>query len=247
MSSAQMSELDLELQEWCQGLGSTVDRWDEATQKKVDVFQPGEEAASQKRQRRQEARRLKRERRKWRAAMRSSCALLCSAVAACLKGLESLLRRDHSELQPAHFRLGQWHTVRTHLLPLLFTCCRKKELVYDCVKLLARLTMPLSPLVEQRQARLMQLQEYKAWMLEGEYLTTLVWVLSRVLEQHPSVRGDRERHMLEMLLTLFRNLLAVPDPDTNVGEFQKKLHDRCINKMHDALVFGEGSKPAAVA
>jgi len=152
-----------------------------------------------------------------------------------LRGLELFLRRDNTESQPAFLRLGQLQTVRTQLLPLLLLECHDRAITYHCIRVLVRLTMPLSPLVENRFERLEHLQQYKSFFLQDGVFETIMFIASSALEVHPAARSDEQRNLLELILTLIRNLLAIPDP-TSGSEYHKKLHDRCILAMHDALV-----------
>lgn len=157
-----------------------------------------------------------------------------------LKGLEHLLRRDAPEQQPLYIRVGEWQTVRTHLLPLLQESpALDEEVGYRAVKVLVRLTLPLAPIVENRIVRLEHMQQYKVWMLEGDALMTLMFLLSKALATAAADRDEHQRNMIELGLTLIRNLLAVPDPQAAVNEYQRKLHDRCIMQMYDSLVLGQ--------
>jgi len=178
------------------------------------------------------------------------------AFSVALKDLEVLLRRDPSELQPLHMRIGEWQTVRTKLLPLLQEAPRldaqilaedptaAADVGYRCLKVLVRLTLPLPQLLEHKLERLRHLQESKGWLLEKDALVTLMYLLAEPLAVVQAERDHDQRNMVELGLTLVRNLLAVPDPVAAATEHGRMLHDRCIMKMHEELVLGQQHRNA---
>ena len=79
------------------------------------------------------------------------------------------------------------------------------------VKVLVYLTMPIEPdsnkLAEQRS----YLQAFKAPLLEGACLGVIVGVVMEPLAAHPDM-GEEDAQTVQLVLTLFRNLLRIADP-----------------------------------
>lgn len=48
-----------------------------------------------------------------------------------LKGLNILIKRDNKEMQPVHYKLGQWDVVRTHLVPLFVSYRDDQNVVFQ--------------------------------------------------------------------------------------------------------------------
>ena len=79
------------------------------------------------------------------------------------------------------------------------------------VKVLVYLTMPIEPdsnkLAEQRS----YLQAFKAPLLEGACLGVIVGIVMEPLAAHPDM-GEDDAQTVQLVLTLFRNLLRIADP-----------------------------------
>ncbi|KAJ1620493.1 hypothetical protein T492DRAFT_888584, partial [Pavlovales sp. CCMP2436] len=62
---------------------------------------------------------------------------------ACLNDLQRYLRRDSPKEMAAHIKLGKWSVAKTHLLPMLISQAHDQKLVFNVLKLLVKLTMPV--------------------------------------------------------------------------------------------------------
>lgn len=100
-----------------------------------------------------------------------------------IKGIEYLLRRDNPDIQDMYIRLGHWQTVKTHLLPVIVKCRTDRTIIYHCIRLLVRVTLPPPPLVENHALRISHLQKYKAWMCEGDAMAVCMYWLGMILEK----------------------------------------------------------------
>jgi len=152
-----------------------------------------------------------------------------------------LLRSDHSEEQSLFLRMGEWQFVRTHLLPLLRDSpCLEDGIGYLAVRVLVRLTLPPAAIFEHRSTRIAHLQQYKQWMLDAQSTTfvTLMFLLSQALP-FVAEKTNPQQKLLELGLTLIRNILAIPDPVGAVTDWDQKLQDRCIEALDEGLVLGE--------
>ena len=128
-----------------------------------------------------------------------------------LRSVELFLRRDHPSQQPHHRSVGRWQTVQTSLLPLMTTYKRDREVVYPVLKLLVRLTMPLpadSDAAVRRERTGHQLQ-IRGAMLEGAHLDVLMQWLTPLLARPPAIRSMDDVNIIELSLTLLKNLLAI--------------------------------------
>merc|ERR1719320_1409838 len=79
-----------------------------------------------------------------------------------------------------------------------------------------------------------QLTDYKTSLLSGDLLHNLLGGIAEALTTAPEDRGERDNDLLQLHLTLFKNILAIKNP--NVGgkvhlSHLKGLHDRAILKF----------------
>eukprot|EP00457_Paulinella_chromatophora_P000385 gb/GEZN01000385.1/.p1 GENE.gb/GEZN01000385.1/~~gb/GEZN01000385.1/.p1 ORF type:complete len:1466 (+),score=284.03 gb/GEZN01000385.1/:46-4398(+) len=154
-----------------------------------------------------------------------------------LKRISNFLKRDDPQTQRLRLRLGQWETVRTRLLPL-FLSYRDEELtVFACVKIFARLSMPLTEEMSDKVRGLEYLQAMKEDFLNRDALAVLVMWIAAPLAKTPGQRTDEDIGVLELFLTLFKNLLQIPNPSQRESALQQHLHDRAILAFHAEQVF----------
>ena len=128
-----------------------------------------------------------------------------------LRAVELFLRRDHPSLQPHHRSLGRWRTVQTALLPLMTTYKRDREVVYPVMKLLVRLTMalPADSEADSRRERTGHQRLIRSAMLDGAHLDVLMQWLTPLLARPPAIRSVDDVNLIELSLTLIKNLLAI--------------------------------------
>ena len=159
-----------------------------------------------------------------------------SEVTESLRGISSMLRRDSPSTQDIHIKLGNWEIMETHLLPLLISNRREKSIIISCVKLLVRLTM--TPTIESGEPllrRQQHLQQAKHNIIKGDTLAILATWISEPLSIAPNIRSQKDKDLLELFVTLFKNLLQIPNPESKVtsSDLQLFLHDRTILKMYE--------------
>jgi timeless len=155
-----------------------------------------------------------------------------------LQDLQRALRRDDEATRAVAIRLGNWRVVETKLLPLLLECRDDMELVVTLAKLFVMLTMPLGPTtrkwarfqVDARDAaemggseaakrraaaraqvqHLLNMKRAFVQVAGGEAIAALVGAM-----EEPLARGARRTEadtlVIELVLTLFRNLLCIED------------------------------------
>ena len=155
-----------------------------------------------------------------------------------LQDLQRALRRDDEATRSVAIRLGNWRVVETKLLPLLLECRDDMELVVTLAKIFVMLTMPLGPAarkwarfqVDARDAaemggteaarrraaaraqvrHLLAMKRAFVQVAGGEAIAALVAAM-----EEPLARGARRTEadtlVIELVLTLFRNLLGIED------------------------------------
>jgi hypothetical protein len=134
---------------------------------------------------------------------------------ACLGDLQRYLRRDSPKDMAAHKQLGAWALAKEHLLPMLLAQVRDERLVFNLLKLLVKLTMPVGP--EHADPDLQAAIDAHKAAFAG--CARAVCAIKRMLEA-PLARARRggeedeaDNDLIELVLVLFRNLLHAPPPD----------------------------------
>jgi timeless len=157
----------------------------------------------------------------------------------CIHDLQRYLRKDDEE-KSMHRMLGNWRVLQSKLLPLVSTYHTSEPgLVFSVTKVLVMLTMP----PEETGAQVIQenshLVRYKEAFLSQDILAIFVSMLEEPLSHDGFDRTDDDNMLIELVLTLFRNLLHVPNPEyTTVsgGEHLTHLQEDFIILLHQELV-----------
>ena len=152
-----------------------------------------------------------------------------------LRLIELFLRRDHPTQQPHHRSIGRWQTAQTALLPLLTTYKRDRQVVYPVMKLLVRLTMPLpgDSEAECRRERLAHQKQIRTALLEGVYMDVLMQWLTPLLARPPATRSADDVNLIELSLTLVKNLLAIAAGSNT--QVNAAAEDAASSKQMEAL------------
>jgi len=138
----------------------------------------------------------------------------------CLKSLKRMrkeLNADASEERTdTAFLLGQLGIIRSFLIPLAESCTTNEDekILTEATKVVVQLTMPIgvADKNETKFKRLQQLQRFKSEFLRPGALHAFLRLLERPLsESGKSQRNQEDKLIVELVLWLLRNLLAVPD------------------------------------
>jgi hypothetical protein len=140
------------------------------------------------------------------------------------------------------WQLGSWNVTEQKLLPLMLECRDDLELIVVLTKIFVMLTMPLSAAVMKRarlelegpvdsltrrealqrqsnaRAQMANLTAIKRLFVRSEAIAVLVSTMEEPLS-HAGGRSEEDNHVIELVLTLFRNLLRIeslPDADAYV-------------------------------
>ncbi|KAL2632945.1 hypothetical protein R1flu_004424 [Riccia fluitans] len=133
-----------------------------------------------------------------------------------LKDLQRYLRRDHPESRDVFMQLGKWNIVRRDIVPLIIRYSDDHELALNCVKVLVFLTMPIDPASAQVSLQEEYLQHFRAALLDYETIPVVMSLLEDPLQHlERGAAKEEDWKMIQLFLTLLRNLLAIPDALTH--------------------------------
>jgi timeless len=157
----------------------------------------------------------------------------------CVHDLQRYLRKDDDE-RSMHRMLGSWRILQNKLLPLVTTYhTSDPKLIFSVTKVLVMLTMPPEengPAVAQEMRYLVR---YKEAFLSNDILAIFVAMLEEPLSHNGFDRTDDDNMLIELVLTLFRNLLHVPNPaysSVSGGEHLTHLQEDFIVLLKEEFV-----------
>ncbi|RHY32350.1 hypothetical protein DYB32_002686 [Aphanomyces invadans] len=172
--------------------------------------------------------------------------------------LQRAIRRDHATYRLVGKTLGRWKILQKKLLPLLINhqndwwashvnsiydsrpaFCR--SLVFSILKVLVMLTMKPTNESDNIALQLNYLRGYKYAFLQHGVIQVLMAILVEPLSREGSSRTSQDYLNMELVLTLFRNLLAIPNEDTRLvtsaTNHLARLQEDLICILHDENVF----------
>ena len=103
----------------------------------------------------------------------------------CLKDLQRFLRRDDPYTRDVFHRLCQWGLVATDLVPLVVQYQDDSDVVYNALKVLTFLTMPVDPESDDLHVQCRELARIKDCFLANDAVAVIVGLLSRPLSRYP--------------------------------------------------------------
>ena len=126
----------------------------------------------------------------------------------CLKDLQRFLRRDDPYERQVFFRLGQWDLVSTDLVPLIVQYQEDGDVVYNALKVLTFLTMPLDFESDHVHMQLKYLKRIKECFLANDAVAVIVGLLTKPLARYPRL-SEKDVLVVQLVLTFVRNLLCI--------------------------------------
>ena len=159
----------------------------------------------------------------------------------CIHDLQRYLRRDDGT-KSMHRFLGSagLGVLQNKLLPLITTYhLSDKRLVFSVTKVLVMMTMPPEENGVMQKAEMRDMIKYKEAFLSQDVLGIFVSMLEEPLSHDGFDRTEDDNMLIELLLTLFRNLLHVPNAEysnTSSGEHLTHLQEDFIILLHKELV-----------
>ena len=177
----------------------------------------------------------------------------------CLHDIQRYLRHDDPDTQLYHRKLGEWNIVRTKLLPLALLykdqidTVKGRKTLFTVTKLLVMLTMPLDTDMPDDAdkcawaAQIRQQQRHaainKADFLREGVILTFTSLLQEPLSHMGRKRTEKDNITIELVLTLFRNLLVAGDPsahtklgDADAADRLRQLHEDMVLALHHEYV-----------
>ncbi|RHY13558.1 hypothetical protein DYB37_004479 [Aphanomyces astaci] len=116
-----------------------------------------------------------------------------------------------------------------------------RSLVFSILKVLVMLTMKPTNESDNIAIQLSYLRGYKHAFLQHGVIQVLMAILVEPLSREGSSRTSQDYLNMELVLTLFRNLLAIPNADsrvlTSATNYLSRLQEDLICILHDENVF----------
>ncbi|EYU25177.1 hypothetical protein MIMGU_mgv1a000309mg [Erythranthe guttata] len=134
-----------------------------------------------------------------------------------LKDLLRYLRRDDPEKREVFKQACKWNTVKKDLIPIIEFCQEDRNLVLNSVKVLVFLTMPVEPTSFDIPQQIEFLWGLKSAITYSDIIPVIVSLLESPLENLESESfTEDDWKLVQLVLTLFRNILAIQDISTQL-------------------------------
>ncbi|KAL3674947.1 hypothetical protein V7S43_000871 [Phytophthora oleae] len=155
--------------------------------------------------------------------------------------LQRAIRRDHAKHKLVAKQLGKWKILQKKLLPLLVNHQHDWKLVFSILKVLVMLTMKPPRDSTNIAQQLKYLRQYKHEFLRCGIIPIMMTILVEPLSRKGSARTFQDFLNMEIVLTLIRNLLAIPNEDprfvTSTTSYFSHLQEDFICTLHEENVY----------
>ncbi|KAL4154636.1 hypothetical protein PRNP1_006753 [Phytophthora ramorum] len=155
--------------------------------------------------------------------------------------LQRAVRRDHAKHRLVTKQLGKWKILQKKLLPLLVHHQHDWKLVFSILKVLVMLTTKPPRDSTNIAQQLKYLRQYKHEFLRCGVVPIMMTILVEPLSRKGSARTPQDFLNMEIVLTLLRNLLAIPNEDprfvTSTTSYFSHLQEDFICTLHDENVY----------
>ncbi|EEY64388.1 uncharacterized protein PITG_02976 [Phytophthora infestans T30-4] len=154
--------------------------------------------------------------------------------------LQRAVRRDHAKHKLVAKQLGKWKILQKKLLPLLINHQHDWALVFSILKVLVMLTMEPPKDSTNIAQQLKYLRQYKHEFLRCDIIPIMMTILVEPLSRKGK-RTAQDYLNMEIVLTLIRNLLAIPNEDprfvTSTTSYFSHLQEDLICTLHEENVY----------
>ncbi|KAG6958600.1 hypothetical protein JG688_00010442 [Phytophthora aleatoria] len=154
--------------------------------------------------------------------------------------LQRAVRRDHAKHKLVAKQLGKWKILQKKLLPLLVNHQYDWALVFSILKVLVMLTMKPPKDSTNVAQQLKYLRQYKHEFLRCGIIPIMMTILVEPLSRKGK-RTAQDYLIMEIVLTLIRNLLAIPNEDprfvTSTTSYFSHLQEDLICTLHEENVY----------
>ncbi|KAJ3376093.1 Topoisomerase 1-associated factor 1 [Allomyces arbusculus] len=162
----------------------------------------------------------------------------------CLRDLKRFLRYDEASKEKTVARmLGKWQLLEKDLIPIMEQHSGNQSVFFAAVELVVPLTWPLESQYLGTDL-LMYQRAYKDLLINSAALDRAHEMMLVLLETPFRQRSERTNAVIRLLLYLFRNLLAIPDPSLGAvaatdAWMQAQMQERLLFKLQklDVLSF----------
>lgn len=132
-----------------------------------------------------------------------------------LKDLLRFLRRDDPQTREVFKQVYKWNIVGKDLIPIIEYCQDDRNLLLNAVKVMVFLTMPIEPTSHDIPEQIELLWGIKSSITFSEAVPVIMSLLESPLENLAcEAFTEDDWKMVQLVLTLFRNVLAIQDIST---------------------------------
>ncbi|XP_077228993.1 timeless family protein isoform X2 [Tasmannia lanceolata] len=157
-----------------------------------------------------------------------------------LKDLQRFLRRDDPQTRDVFKQVCKWSTVSRHLIPIIESYQNDRDFVINAVKVLVFLTMPIDPTSDDIPQQIEFLWRLKAAVTRNDTIAVIVSLLEDPLEHlECEVFTEDDWKLVQLVLTLFRNLLTIQDITLQQKASGSATQFLCLRDKFLELLFSE--------
>ncbi|XP_009388052.2 uncharacterized protein LOC103974877 [Musa acuminata AAA Group] len=157
-----------------------------------------------------------------------------------LKDLQRFLRRDDPRQRGVFKQICKWNTVSRNLVPLIEYYQSDRNLVINAVKILVFLTMPIDPSSDGIAQQIEYLWDLKAALTRPVTIAVIVCLLEDPLDHlECKTFTDDDWKLVQLVLTLFRNVLAIQDITLQQKSSGSSTQFFCLTDRFLELMFQE--------
>ncbi|XP_072995580.1 uncharacterized protein [Typha latifolia] len=157
-----------------------------------------------------------------------------------LKDLQRFLRRDNPQRRDVFKQICKWKTVSHDLIPIIEYYQNDRNLVINAVKILVFLTMPVDPNSDDIAQQIEYLWDLKAAMARNVTLAVIISLLEDPLDHlERDAFTEDDWKLVQLVLTLFRNVLAVQDITLQQKASGSATQFLCLTDSFLELLFQE--------
>ena len=162
-----------------------------------------------------------------------------------LKELIRIVKKDDPDHPFARIELSKWNILVSDLIPLILTQPQDKKLSFYVIVLLVQITEFPSQVCYKADFLINCLQNFKLAFLQDNVVKTLMIHLADCISIELQNRTKIHENMIELIITLLRNLIKIPDLDSSrssINEYKRNLQINLLlifskDSVFDALIY----------
>ncbi|BDA45591.1 Topoisomerase 1-associated factor 1 at N-terminal half [Coccomyxa sp. Obi] len=158
----------------------------------------------------------------------------------CLKDLQRFLRQDDQRTRDCFFTVGRYKTARNDLVPIITTYAGDTDLVYNALKVVTFLTMPVDPDSDNHGLQVEIMHDVKDAFLAQDALAVVVALVTQPLMRHADGHmSDKDVLIVQLVVTFLRNLIVIPDSSFtsgSSGSHRSRMSSKLLSRLHEDSV-----------